>query len=140
LQKFLLLFSKRSPFLRSFTVEQVLALRPFVPAKDFALSRRFYQDLGFELTRVEDDVAFLKMESFSFILQNYAAHGFAEHFMMQMLVRDLSAWWQRVDTEALVARYNVRPPKAPAMQSWGMKVGFITDPAGVLWHIAEALF
>ncbi len=121
-------------------MEQVLALRPFVPAKDFALSRRFYQDLGFELTRVEDDVAFLKMESFSFILQNYAAEGFAEHFMMQMLVRDLSAWWQRVDTEALVAKYNVRPPKPPAMQSWGMKVGFITDPTGVLWHIAEALF
>jgi catechol 2,3-dioxygenase-like lactoylglutathione lyase family enzyme len=121
-------------------MEQVLALRPFIPAKDFALSQQFYRDLGFELTRAEADVAFLKMESFSFILQNYSAEGFAQHFMMQMLVRDVGAWWQRVDADALVAKYGVRPPRAPAMQSWGMKVGFIVDPTGVLWHIAEALF
>ncbi len=27
------------------SMDQVLALRPFVPAKDFALSKRFYQAL-----------------------------------------------------------------------------------------------
>ncbi len=26
------------------------------------------------------------------------------------------------------------------LQSWGLKVGFVVDPSGVLWHVAEAPF
>ncbi len=27
-----------------------------------------------------------------------------------------------------------------ALQPWGLKVGFVFDPSGVLWHVAEAPF
>ena len=54
------------------SVDQILALRPFVPAKDFSLSKRFYRALGFELTFEDEVVAFLKMEGFSFILRDFA--------------------------------------------------------------------
>jgi hypothetical protein len=121
-------------------MEQVLALRPFVPAKDFAISRRFYQALGFTPTHEDDQVTILKMESFSFILQNFYEKSLAENLMVQLMVRDGAAWWQAHDPASLVASFGVKPPKPPAMQPWGLKVGFIFDPSGVLWHVAEVPF
>jgi uncharacterized glyoxalase superfamily protein PhnB len=121
-------------------MQDVLAIRPFVPAKDFALSKRFYQALGFALTHEDAQVAMLKLGSFSFILQNYYVKEFAENCMIQMLVRDAAAWWERVDDAALVRDFGVKPPRAPAMQDWGMKVGFLFDPSSVLWHVAEVPF
>jgi catechol 2,3-dioxygenase-like lactoylglutathione lyase family enzyme len=121
-------------------MEQVLALRPFVPARDFALSKRFYQALGFELTLEHEQIAILKLGSFSFILQDFYVKEFAENCMVQLLVRDANAWWERVDGPKLVAEFSVKEPRAPVMQSWGMKVGFVFDPSGVLWHVAETPF
>jgi hypothetical protein len=121
-------------------MEQVLGLRPFVPARDFSLSQRFYQALGFTPTHTDKQVCILKLESFSFILQNYYVQAFAENCMLQLLVRDVDAWWQRVDAAKLVADFAVREPRAPAMQEWGMRVGFLFDPSGVLWHVAEVQF
>ena len=49
-------------------MDQVLSLRPFVPARDFALSKRFYQALGFRLSHEGGEIALLKTGGFSFIL------------------------------------------------------------------------
>jgi hypothetical protein len=35
----------------------IVALRPFVPAKDFEISKQFYLDLGFEVAPLGDKVA-----------------------------------------------------------------------------------
>ncbi len=121
-------------------MEQVLALRPFVPAKDHALSKRYYQTLGFTPTHEDGQVTILKMESFSFILQNFYEQQLAENLMLQLLVRNADAWWQAHDPASLVESFEVKPPKPPAMQPWGLKVGFIFDPSGVLWHVAEVPF
>lgn len=78
--------------------------------------------------------------AFSFILQNFHVREFAENCMVQLLVRDVDAWWHQVDAGELVAEFAVKPPCPPAMQEWGLKVGFIFDPSGVLWHLAESPF
>ena len=121
-------------------MDAVLGIRPFVPAKDFALSKRYYAALGFKITHEDADIAILKLGSFSFILQNFYKQEMAENLMVQLLVRDADAWWAEATPAALVAEFAVREPRPPAMQSWGLKVGFVFDPAGVLWHIAEVPF
>lgn len=121
-------------------MSEILALRPFVPAKDFDLSKRYYQALGFGMTLEEESIAILKLDSFSFILQKFYVKEFAENCMLQLLVRDVDAWWRKSQPEALVSEFSVNAPRAPAMQNWGMKVGFIFDPSGVLWHVAEVPF
>jgi predicted lactoylglutathione lyase len=121
-------------------MEQVIALRPFLPAQDFALSKRFYQAIGFTLSGEDAEIAFLKIDSFSFILSTFYQKELAENLMMQMLVRNLDAFWVRVEQANLAAEFGVRPPRAPALQPWGMRVGFLVDPSGILWHIAEAKF
>jgi uncharacterized glyoxalase superfamily protein PhnB len=121
-------------------MDQVPSLRPFVPARDFALPKRFYQALGFRLSHEGGEIALLKTGGFSFILQDFCNQELAENLMVQLMVRDADAWWRGVDAAALVQEFGVKPPRAPAVQPWGLKVGFPFDPSGVLWHVAEAPF
>lgn len=116
----------------------VIALRPFLPAKDFATSLRFYRDLGLQTSRLSDSLAAVQLGSFSFLLQEFDAPNFAANFMMQLLVDDLAAWWARIDALDLVRSYGVQAPRAPTRQPWGQIVAYVFDPAGVLWHIAQA--
>jgi hypothetical protein len=123
------------------TLDQLLAIRPFVPAQDFAKSRAFYEKLGFRCTFADKDVCMMKLGGCSFILQNFYVKELADNFMLQLLVRDVEPWWtDHVDADALVAEFAVRPPIPPALQPWGMIVGFLIDPSGVLLHVAEAPF
>ena len=121
-------------------MDSVLAIRPFVPARDYGLSKAFYTALGFSKTLETEEVTILKTGSFSFILQNFFVQEAAENCMVQMLVRDVDRWWQVVEAAGLVEKFAVRAPRPPSMQSWGMKVGFLFDPSGVLWHVAEVPF
>lgn len=95
----------------------ILALRPFVPAKDFAVSKRFYQAVGFRISYQDDSIAALKQGGQSFILQNFYNEQLAENFMLQLMVRDADAWWRdHVDAQAIVADFGVKPPRAPEIQ------------------------
>jgi hypothetical protein len=115
----------------------VEALRPFVPAKDFALSQRFYSDLGFTVTPLGPDLAKVRLGDHSFLLQNYFVEEWAGNFMMHLLVKDLDAWWRHIASLDLAARYGVSAPSAPKREPWGLTVVYVVDPAGVLWHVAE---
>ena len=110
--------------------------RPFLPAKDFELSKQFYAALGFELL-LDGDVAIFGMGASSFLLQRYHQKQWAENCMMQLMVDDLDAWWTHVADLDLQHRFGVPAPRAPALQPWGLRVAYVWDPTGVLWHIAE---
>jgi len=111
--------------------------RPFLPAKDLDVSKRFYDALGF--TKVLDsEVAIFNAGSGGFILQPYAeADDSAQHCMMQLMVDDLDAWWAHLQSLDLPKQFGVPAPKPPAMQPWGLRIAYVVDPAGVLWHIAQ---
>jgi len=110
--------------------------RPFMPAKDFDLSKRFYETLGF-VKVLDSEVAIFNASSGGFILQRYYQKEWAENFMMQLMVDDLDAWWTHILTLDLVKQFGVAPPRAPAMQPWGLRIAYVFDPSGVLWHVAE---
>jgi catechol 2,3-dioxygenase-like lactoylglutathione lyase family enzyme len=119
------------------TSVDVIALRPFVPAKDFEKSLQFYVDLGFSARRLGDSIASMELGQFGFLLQKYDVPGFAGNFMMHLLVNDVEGWWKRIEGLDLAGRYGVRAPSAPAVQSWGLTVAYVVDPSGVLWHVAQ---
>ncbi|OYU43933.1 MAG: glyoxalase [Burkholderiales bacterium PBB4] len=111
-------------------------VRPFLPAKDFALSKQYYLELGFTLL-LDADIAIFGIGSSSFLLQNYFQKEWAENFMMQLMVDDLDAWWRHISALDLPARYPVTPPRPPALQPWGLQVSYLVDPSGVLWHVTQ---
>ena len=110
--------------------------RPFIPAKDFDLSKRFYETLGFDKV-LDDDVAIFNAGSGGFILQRYFQKEWAENFMMQLMVDDLDAWWAHINTLELAKQFGVPPAREPAMQPWGFRIAYVVDPSGVLWHVAQ---
>jgi len=111
-------------------------IRPFIPAKDFELSKSFYEALGFEKV-LDGEVAIFKAGSGGFILQRYFQEEWAKNFMMQLMVDDLDSWWDYVESLDLTSRFGVPAPKPPALQPWGLRVAYVVDPSGVLWHIAQ---
>eukprot|EP01037_Dinobryon_pediforme_P002634 gene2634-2674_t len=121
-------------------MSQELALRPLLPTKDMEVSKRFYEALGFRATHSDADICVMKIGGFSMILMRHYAQEWAENQMLQLLVRDVEPWWEEhVDSDRLVSEFGVRAPKPPALQPWGLIVGFIVDPAGVCLHDAPAL-
>jgi catechol 2,3-dioxygenase-like lactoylglutathione lyase family enzyme len=107
--------------------------RPFVPARDLGLSKRFYVRLGFEKV-LDGEVAIFRIGSSGFILSSFDQ---AENFMMQLMVDDLDAWWAHIRALGLEAEFGVPAPRAPEMQPWGLRVAYLVDPSGVLWHVAQ---
>ena len=69
---------------------KVVAMRPFVPAKDFAVSQRFYEDLGFAVRSLGPGLAEVSLGGFGFLLQDYWVQDWAGNFMMHLLVRSKS--------------------------------------------------
>lgn len=109
-------------------------IKAFVPARDFALSQRFYQDLGFEVAWSSDGLAYLRHGSSSFLLQDFYNKDHADNFMMHLLVKDVDAWWRHV--QGLIAKYGVKT-EALAERPWGMRDFAICDPTGILWRIGQ---
>ncbi len=118
-------------------MQEVIALRPFVPAKDYETSKAFYAALGFTESYKDASITIYEAGSFSFFLQNHCVEQFASNCMLQLVVRDLDAWWAARDWDKLTA-FGTKAPTAPAMQAWGNRVAFVFDPSGVLWHVTES--
>ena len=114
----------------------VEALRPMVPAKDFATSNRFYVDLAFRpQVRIPDRLIEMHLGSYSFMLQNYYVQQWADNFVMHMDVTDVRTWWDHIVGLDLPTRYGVKTV-APQDEGWALVAG-VTDPSGVLWRISQ---
>jgi catechol 2,3-dioxygenase-like lactoylglutathione lyase family enzyme len=110
--------------------------RPFLPAKDFERSKRFYESLGFEKV-LDGDVAIFRIGAGGFILTRFDQESRVENLMMQLMVDDLDAWWAHISGLDLPSQFGVPPPRAPALQPWGLRIAYVVDPSGILWHFAQ---
>lgn len=84
-----------------------------------------------------DNIAHVGIGAFAFLLQDYFVREWADNFVMHMLVTNLDQWWAAISKLDLEARYKVRAPRPPKVEPWGLRVAYVLDPAGVLWHFAE---
>jgi uncharacterized glyoxalase superfamily protein PhnB len=56
--------------------------------------------------------------------------------MMHLLVENVDAWWNYVQTQGLIAKYGVTA-EPPSDKPWGLRDFVITDPTGVLWRVGQ---
>jgi catechol 2,3-dioxygenase-like lactoylglutathione lyase family enzyme len=114
-------------------------LRPFIPAKDFAVSRAFYLDLGAKERWTSDNMVLLQLGSSTFYLQNAYVKDWAENTMLFLMVDELDLFWEELKELDLPARYDGVKWKKPTDYDWGLREIHLIDPAGVLWHFAREL-
>jgi len=114
----------------------VVELKAFVPARDFALSKRFYRSLGFTQKSEGGGVAYFHYGSCAFLLQDFYTKEFAENCVMHLQVQDVREWFSHVRTADLAGMFGVQV--TPLVdQPWGMTEFVVIDPSGVCWHIAQ---
>jgi uncharacterized glyoxalase superfamily protein PhnB len=119
------------------TASEVLDLKTFVPARDLELSRRFYLDLGFHENWGNDQVCEMEIGAYRFLLQKFYVKEHAGNFMMSLMVQNADVWWEHIKSTGLIEKYNLKMAKPPELQPWGLRVLYLADPTGVLWHIAD---
>jgi hypothetical protein len=120
--------------------KNIQALRCFVPAKEFAVSRQFYAAIGFEEAWCDGKLALLALGGCSFFLQDYFVKEWADNCMLDLRVADADAFWSRLESLDLAARFptvRLGPPRDDA--SAGIRRGHFLDPSGVLWHFSAAI-
>ncbi|MFA0056869.1 VOC family protein [Vibrio echinoideorum] len=115
---------------------KVAEIKSFVPAKDFDLSKRFYQTLGFEIMSEFHDIVYFRHGDYAFLLQDFYEPAHCHNYMMHLLVEDVKSWYQHVQNSNVVAEFEVTVTEV-IEQPWGMLEFCITDPSGVLWRVAE---
>jgi hypothetical protein len=109
-------------------------IEAFVPAKDFNLSKRFYQDLGFTVAWSSDGLANIRHGTTSLLLQEFSQG--IDNFMMHLLVRDVNGWWSHVQDRHIVAKYGVMIEPV-SDKPWGLRDFAISDPSNVLWSLGR---
>src|SRR5215212_3570757 len=110
--------------------------KAFVPARDFELSKRFYQSIGFTLAWSTPDLTYFRHDNSCFLLQNFYVKEHADNFKMHLWVEDVDEWWRHISAAAAPFGIEVEPP---ADRPWGMRDFPLIDPSGVLCRIGQPL-
>ncbi len=92
---------------------------PFIGAKDYKLSRRFYCDVGFEEIVLSDAMSLFKTDQIGFYLQNAYIKDWIDNSMIFLEVFDVDLYWKKLMALELTSKYqDVR--LAPVKQyDWG---------------------
>ena len=112
-------------------------IRPFIPAKDFAGSKRFYAALGCEVKDLDRRMALVKFGSRHFYIQDYYIKEVALNCMLHITVDDAQAWYDHAASVLHDNRFEGTRVQEPKRQPYGALVTFVHDPSGVLLHLCQ---
>ena len=113
-------------------------VKVFVPAKDFAVSRRFYAALGWrENWHHDGGLCEFELAAHRFFLQDFCAKDWAENFMIYVTVDDADAWYEHA--KRVVEQFEGTRVSEPKDEPHGDRVTYVWDPSGVLLHFAQPL-
>ena len=112
------------------------SIRPFIGAKDFATSRAFYKDMGFEEVLLPPKMALFKRGDFGFYLQDAYVKDWVDNTMVFLEVEDVEAFLTYIKSLNLPQKYTGVRVSEIVYNDWGSEF-FVHDPCGILWHIGS---
>ena len=115
---------------------KAISIRPFIGAKDFALSRSFYRDLGFEESIVAPNMSYFKTKGLGFYLQDGYVRDWIDNSMIFLEVDDVDRHWKELSALGLTTKYEGVKLTSIRNYDWGREC-FMHDPSGVLWHFGQ---
>lgn len=115
---------------------KALSIRPFIGAKNFEVSRNFYQELGFQEVILEHNLSYFQSESIGFYLQNAFVKDWIDNTMVFVEMTDVTSYFNKLSALNLSQKFEgVRLLPIKEMH-WGREC-FLHDPSGILWHLGE---
>ena len=106
-------------------------IKAFVPCKNYEVSKAFYEEIGFSLAYVTDDLTLCESGECALFLQRFYEPALANNFMLQICVDSIEQAYERCSRSQ--HKTNLTEVK---QESWG-KVFYIWGPSGELLHVTE---
>lgn len=111
----------------------IKSLTPYVPAKDFELSKSFYIAMGFSMIQGWGGTIDFELNGYTLRLQDYYVKDWADNFMFLVEVDDVDAWYQHaLQIQAQPEFKNTVRITPPQIVDGRFNVLHIVDPGGVL--------
>lgn len=112
------------------------SIRPFIGARDFAVSRTFYRHLGFEEIVLDPKFSVFKSGNMAFYLQDAYVKDWIDNSQVFMEVDDVARFYDELKALDLPGKYEHVRLSPIRYNDWGSEF-FLHDPSGILWHFGE---
>ncbi|WP_128547058.1 VOC family protein [Larkinella soli] len=112
------------------------SIRPFIGARNYDRSRRFYRDLGFQESVLSAQMSYFHTDGLGFYLQDAHVPDWIDNTMVFLEVDDVGRYWNELLALDLPARYEGVRLTPIREHDWGREC-FLHDPSGILWHFGE---
>ena len=112
------------------------SIRPFIGAKNYEVSRKFYLDLGFRESILSQNMSYFNTDEIGFYLQDAFVKDWIDNSMIFMEVADVKQFWAELVALDLPSKYDQVKLVPIRELPWGREC-FLHDPSGVLWHFGE---
>lgn len=109
------------------------SIRPFIGAKDYDLSRKFYSELGFQENVLPHHMSYFYTGDFGFYLQDAYVKDWIDNSMIFFEVEDLEVSLKAIQDLDLPNKYSNVKLSNIVYNDWGDEF-FLHDPSGILWH------
>ena len=116
--------------------QKAISIRPFIGAKNFELSRKFYRDLGFHEKVLMHNMSLFNIGKLGFYLQDAYVQDWADNTMIFIEVEDVDEYWNELLALNLTKKYEGVRLTPTKNNDWGREC-FLHDPSGILWHFGE---
>ena len=116
--------------------QNIISIRLFIGAKDFAVSRKFYSDLGFKESVLSHNMSYFSKQGMGFYLQDAYVKDWIDNTMVFLEVENVDRYYDEVLALDLPGKYEGVRLIPMRYESWG-KEFFLHDPSGILWHFGE---
>lgn len=112
--------------------------KPFVPSNDYAVSKAFYECMGFKINWDSGEVCEIDtMFGYRFLLLPKNHNNYAHSLMLHFMVNSAQEWYDHFLSIGLVKEFPGTKVAEPKMMPWGLLITHVWDPSGVLLHFAE---
>lgn len=113
-----------------------LSIRPFLGSKEYAISRSFYRDLGFQEKILFPNMCLFSTDEIAFYLQDAYVKDWIDNTMVFVEVDDVDRYWKELVALDLSSKYKTVRLTPIKNSDWG-KECFLHDPSGILWHFGQ---
>jgi hypothetical protein len=112
--------------------------KPFVPSNDYAISKAFYECMGFTINWDDGEVCEIDTKfDFRFLLLSKNHNNYAHSLMLHFMVNSAQKWYDHFKNVKLAEKFAGTKVAPPEMKLSGLLITHVWDPAGVLLHFAE---
>ena len=113
---------------------QAKSIRAFIGAKNYAESKKFYQELGFVEVQISSNLTLFEVnKNLAFYRQDAYVKDWINNSMIFLEVDDIDACFKELNAKELHLKYESVRLSSIVKNDWGDEC-FLHDPSGVLWH------